>query len=73
MYDYWLRMASIVFSLVGLLCLLPVINYGKFKVLAPIIGFFMVFEGLVLLAHGLVLRMPAYPLCGMWVSAWSGG
>ncbi len=64
MYDYWLRMASSVFSFVGLICLLPVINYDKFKSLVPVIGTFMLFEGFVLLIHGLILQIPIYPLWG---------
>ena len=62
MYAYWLRMASSVFAFVGVLFLLPVFKPEKFKALIPLLGLFMMLEGLILLIHGIILKLPATPL-----------
>jgi hypothetical protein len=64
MYDYWLRMASSVFALIGVAYLVLAIWPRKFAVALPLAGACMVIEGLILLAHGLRLDLPATPFVG---------
>lgn len=64
MYDYWLRMASSVFTLIGLAYLILAIWPRKFAMTLPFAGAFMVIEGMILLAHGLRLALPATPFGG---------
>lgn len=61
-YAYWLRMASSVFAFIGVLFLLPVFRPEKFQPLLPVLGIFMVVEGLILMVHGLMLKMPVTPM-----------
>src|SRR6478609_5626893 len=55
MLDYWLRMGSGAFGLIGGLFLLPTISPRRFRAFIPWLGLFALIEGLVLLAHGIRL------------------
>jgi hypothetical protein len=60
MLDYWLRMASGAFALVGVWYLVLMIWPGKFHAAIPWFGALMLVEGLILLVHG--LRFAAVPI-----------
>lgn len=64
MYDYWLRMASSVFTFIGIAYLILAIWPRKFACALPFAGAFMVLEGLILLVHGLRLGLPSTPFGG---------
>ncbi|MDB6025716.1 MAG: hypothetical protein JWM68_1939 [Verrucomicrobiales bacterium] len=61
MLDYWLRMASGAFFLVGVIFFLAAMNPRKYAVLLPVFGWLMVAEGAILLFHGIRLGLPALP------------
>lgn len=61
-YAYWLRMAASVFSFLGILFLLPVFWYEKYKSLVLPLGIFLIIEGIILMIHGLMLQIPVSPL-----------
>jgi len=64
MYDYWFRMASSAFGLVGIFYLILAIKPEKYAVAIPLAGWFMLIEGIILLIHGLRLGLPSTPLLG---------
>ncbi len=64
MLDYWLRMASGAFALVGVWFLVMTVWPRKFYAAIPWFGAFMLVEGLILLVHGLRLSLPPSPLYG---------
>jgi hypothetical protein len=64
MLDYWLRMASGAFGLVGCWYLILTIWPRKFSVAIPWFGALMLVEGLILLVHGLRLSLPPFPFYG---------
>lgn len=49
MFDYWLKMASIVFVCFGILFLLAFLNIEKYKAIIPVLGLFSIIIGSVLL------------------------
>jgi hypothetical protein len=61
MLDYWLRMASGAFALVGGWYLVMMIWPRKHYAAIPWFGGLMVVEGLILLIHGLRLDLPPLP------------
>ncbi len=61
MLDYWLRMASGAFFLVGMLFLLFTLRPRRFAAVIPWMGWLMIAEGLILLVSGLRLRLPPAP------------
>jgi hypothetical protein len=63
-YDYWFRMASSVFGMIGLFYLLLAWNPAKFAAVIPYAGWFMIIEGAILLVHGLILGLPPTPWLG---------
>ena len=85
MLDYWLRMASGGFALVGCLYLLLMIWPRRFREIVPFMGWFALIEGVVLLGHGLRLGLHPWPFYGdvsacfvsgggiliCWRSAWT--
>lgn len=73
MLDYWLRMASGAFALVGTGYLLLAIYPRKFAVMLAWFGWIMVVEGLVLLVHGLRLGLPPFPFVGDVAASLAGG
>jgi hypothetical protein len=73
MLDYWLRMASGAFALVGSGYLLLAISPRKFAVVLPWFGWIMVVEGVVLLVHGLRLGLSPFPFYGDVSASFAGG
>ena len=73
MLDYWLRMASGVFALVGVWYLVLMIWPGKFHAAIPWFGALMLVEGLILLVHGLRLHLPPFPFYGDTAACFIGG
>jgi hypothetical protein len=63
MLDYWLRMASGAFALVGGLYLVLMLAPEKHKAIIPWFGALMLAEGVVLLVHGVRLSLPPWPFC----------
>ncbi len=73
MLDYWLRMASGAFALVGTGYLLLAIFPRKYAVMLPWFGWIMVLEGIILLAHGLRLGLGLFPFIGDVSASFAGG
>jgi len=61
MLDYWLRMASGAFALVGCLFFLFALQPERYAVVIPWFGWLMVVEGGILLVHGIRLGLPPLP------------
>src|ERR1700733_3570104 len=64
MLDYWLRMASGAFALVGAWYLVMMIWPKKFSAAIPWFGALMIAEGIILLIHGLRLSLSPFPFYG---------
>jgi hypothetical protein len=64
MLDYWLRMASGAFALIGVGYLLLAINPRKHASIVPWSGWLLVVEGAVLTFHGIRLGLPPFPFYG---------
>src|SRR5262252_6994887 len=64
MLDYWLRMASAAFGLMGCIYLLPTIRPRRFREFIPWLGLFALVEGAVLLVHGIRLGLQPWPFYG---------
>jgi len=64
MLDYWLRMASGAFGLIGGIYVLVLVSPKRFAAMIPWMGALGVVEGLVLLCHGLRLDLEPWPLYG---------
>jgi hypothetical protein len=64
MMDYWLRMASGAFGLVGCWYLILMIRPRKFSGTIPWFGMLMLVEGVILLVHGMRLSLPPFPFYG---------
>jgi hypothetical protein len=73
MLDYWLRMASGAFALVGAWYLIMMIWPQKFYAAIPWFGGLMLLEGAILLVHGLRLSLPAFPFYGDTSACFVGG
>jgi hypothetical protein len=73
MLDYWLRMASGAFTLVGIWYLALMIWPKRFFSAIPWFGFLMLVEGLILLVHGLRLSLPPFPFYGDIAASFAGG
>jgi hypothetical protein len=73
MLDYWLRMASGAFALVGVGYLLLAINPRKYALMLPWAGWLMVFEGVVLAVHGFRLGLAPFPFYGDIAACFLGG
>ncbi len=61
MLDYWLRMASGAFTLVGLVFIALAWNPRRWAIMIPFFGWIMVLEGVILLCHGWRLHLPLFP------------
>jgi hypothetical protein len=61
MLDYWLRMASGAFTLVGLVYFALAWNPRRWAIMLPFFGWIMVLEGMILLYHGWRLHLPPFP------------
>ena len=73
MLDYWLRMASGAFALIGGWYLLLALFPKKFSAAIPWFGMLMVLEGTILLWHGLRLSLPPFPFYGDTAGCFVGG
>ena len=73
MLDYWLRMISGAFTLIGLWYLMLVIWPRKFAVAIPWFGWIMVLEGIILLVSGLRLGIGPFPVYGVVAACFLGG
>jgi len=73
MLDYWLRMASGAFALLGGWYLVLAIWPQKFAEAIPWFGGLMLAEGCVLLFHGIRLSLPPFPFCGDTIACFVGG
>lgn len=64
MLDYWLRMASGAFGLIGCLYLILMISPKRFAAMIPWMGALGLMEGVILLWHGLRLDLRPWPFYG---------
>ena len=64
MVDYWLRMASGAFGLIGGLYLLLALWPRRYREMIPWFGWFSLIEGIILGVHGLRLALPPWPFYG---------
>lgn len=61
MLDYWLRMASGAFALIGCFYLKVALSPRCFPKVIFYLGALMVIEGAILLVHGVRLHLPPFP------------
>lgn len=73
MLDYWLRMASGAFGLVGIWYLVLMLWPRRFSAAIPWFGALMIAEGLILLVHGVRLNLPPLPFYGDTAACFLGG
>ncbi len=73
MLDYWLRMASGAFGLVGCWYLVLMIWPAKYHAAIPWFGGLMLVEGFILLIHGLRLSLPPLPFYADIAACFVGG
>ena len=73
MADYWLRMAGSVFALFGGLFLLAAWRPRRFAPIIPILAYASLFEGLVLLVHGIRLHLPPMTFLADLAICFAGG
>lgn len=64
MLEYWLRMASGAFALVGCIYLLLLLWPQRFREIIPWMGAFGLCEGVILLVYGLRLGLSPWPFYG---------
>ena len=62
--QYWFRMATGAWSIIGFLYLIVLLKPHKYYNLIPLLGWGTVFECMVLLIHGLYLNLPLFPFAG---------
>ena len=62
--QYWFRMATGAWSIIGFLYLMILLKPQKYDNLIPLLGLGTLFEGLVLLIHGFYLKLPIFPFAG---------
>ena len=62
--QYWFRMATGAWSIIGFLYLMVLLKPQKYDNLIPLLAWATVFEGIVLLIHGLYLNLPIFPFAG---------
>ena len=62
--QYWFRMATGAWSIIGFLYLMILLNPQKYNNLISLLAWGTVFEGIVLLIHGLYLNLPIFPFAG---------
>ena len=63
--QYWLRMACGGWSIIGFLLLAALLKPVKYDGLVPLLAWGSIFEGIVLLVHGLLLKLPLFPFAGV--------
>ena len=62
--QYWFRMATGAWSIIGFLYLIVLLKPQKYNNLIPLLAWGTLFEGIVLLGHGLYLNLPIFPFAG---------
>ena len=62
--QYWFRMATGAWSIIGFLYLMVLLKPQKYNNLIPLLAWGTVFEGIVLLIHSLYLNLPIFPFAG---------
>ena len=62
--QYWVRMATGAWSIIGFLYLIVLLKPQKYNNLIPLLAWGTVYEGIVLLIHGLYLNLPLFPFAG---------
>ena len=62
--QYWFRMATGAWSIIGFLYLIVLLKPQKYNNLISLLARGTVFEGIVLLIHGLYLNLPLFPFAG---------
>ena len=62
--QYWFRMATGAWSIIGFLYLMILLKPQKYNKLIPLLACGTLFEGIVLLIHGLYLNLPIFPFAG---------
>ena len=62
--QYWFRMATGAWSIIGFLYLIVLLKPQKYNNLIPLLAWGTLFEGIVLLIHGLYLNLPLFPFAG---------
>jgi len=62
--QYWFRMAAGAWSIIGFLYLIVLLKPQKYNNLIPLLAWGTLFEGIVLLIHGLYLNLPLFPFAG---------
>jgi hypothetical protein len=73
MLDYWLRMASGAFALVGCWYFILMLKPQKYRAAIPWFGALMLVEGTILLVHGLRLSLPPFPFYADTAACFIGG
>jgi hypothetical protein len=73
MLDYWLRMASGAFALIGCWYLILMFWPRKYAVAIPWFGVLMILEGVILLVHGIRLQLPPLPFYADTAACFLGG
>ena len=62
--QYWLRMACGGWSIIGFLFMMALLNPRKYGNLVPLLAWCSLFEGIVLLVHGLLSSVSLFPFAG---------
>jgi hypothetical protein len=62
--QYWLRMACGGWSIIGFLFMMALLNPRKYGNLVPLLAWCSLFEGIVLLVHGLISDVALFPFAG---------
>ena len=62
--QYWFRMATGAWSIIGFFYLMVLLKPQKYSNLIPLLAIGTIFEGIVLLIHGLFLNLPPCPFAG---------
>ena len=62
--QYWFRMATGAWSVIGFLFLMALLFPAKYRNLVPLLAVGTLFEGVVLLLHGMFLDLPLFPFAG---------
>ena len=71
--DYWLRMAAGAFTLIGCGYFIVGLNPRKYAAVIAWSGWLMVFEGVVLLAHGIRIGLSPLPFYADVTACLGGG
>ena len=62
--QYWFRMATGAWSIIGFFYLMTLLKPQKYSNLISLLAWGTLFEGIVLLIHGLYLNLPLFPFAG---------